>query len=378
MPEPFKNFFNPKMVALMASHLRRVWSDFDEAAFVKMATRGFVDLELKERSEQIKQALAAQLPKKFSDAAAVLIDSLHPDDDIDLSGTSMDEQGIRGWAILPMTQYVGERGIDDFDLGMTVQKELTKRFSSEFGIRYFILADKKRALATLSKWTGDKNYHVRRLVSESTRPRLPWAMQLPAFIKDPKPLLPILTKLKDDDQEYVRRSVANNLNDIAKDHPDIVAEIAGEWLKNVSPEREKLVRHACRTLIKQGHKPTLSALGYKKPKVSLPELEILTPIVIFGDALKFKIGLQSKSTSKQNLILDYIIHHRKANGKTTPKVFKWKTLNLKPKEFQMVERKHALKPITTRKYYGGTHRLEIIANGESLGLSEFELIMPDS
>ncbi len=279
---------------------------------------------------------------------------------------------------MPMTDYVGKHGIDDFDLGMEVQKELTKRGTSESGIRPFINRDQERALALLSQWASDPNYHVRRLVSEGSRPRLPWAMRLPALIADPNPLFPILHQLKDDAQEYVRRSVANNLNDIAKDHPDKVAKIAEKWLKNATPDRARLVRHACRTLVKQGHKPTLVVLGFKKPAVSLTQLNLLTPIVRFGEALSIEVCLASESAAKQDLVLDYVIHHRLANGKTSPKVFKWKTFTLEAGESWKSERKHRIKPITTRTYYAGSHGIEIQINGERLGFSNFELVMPET
>ncbi|MCW8915360.1 MAG: DNA alkylation repair protein [Magnetovibrio sp.] len=375
MPEPFKNLFNPNMIALMASHLKRVWSQFDEPGFVAQATNNLEKLELKERANQIEQALEDQLPSSFSKAAPILVSSLHPEDDVDLRDTSMDEHGIRGWAILPMTQYVGKHGLDDFDLGLDVQKELTKRFSSEFGIRHFILQDQDRALATLSQWAKDQNYHVRRLVSEGSRPRLPWAMQLPELIKNPDPLFPILEQLKDDPKEYVRRSVANNLNDVAKDHPDQVAAIANQWMKGASPERKKLIRHACRTLVKQGHANTLSALGYKKPQVTIEDFEVLTPKVQFGNKLEIELTLCSDSTVDQDLILDYVIHHQKANGTTTPKVFKWKTFCLKAGQSPTFQRSHPIKTVTTRTYYPGTHQVEIQLNGVKLGSKDFELVM---
>jgi len=375
MPEPFKNLFNPKMIKLMAVHFKRAWGKFDDQTFIKEASHNLGSHELKERSRQITRAMASHLPASFSKAAPILVKSLHIEDDVDLSGASMDDNGIRGFATMPMTEYVGEHGLIDFDLGMNVQKEITKRGSSEFGIRPFILSDQKRALATLKEWARSENFHVRRLVSEGSRPRLPWAMQLPPLIENPDPLFPILDLLKDDAQEYVRRSVANNLNDIAKDHPDKVAAITKKWLMGATIERERMLRHACRTLIKQGHKKTLSALGYENPKISLNSFDILTPVVQYGDALKFKIAIQSTATTDQNLIVDFIIHHQKANGKTSPKVFKWKTLNLKAGAEHNAEKKHAIKPITTRVYYPGTHRVEIMINGESQGITAFELVM---
>ena len=200
-------------------------------------------------------------------------------------------------------------------------------------------------------------------------------MRLPAFMTDPAPVIHLLELLKDDDEEYVRRSVANNLNDIAKDHPDLVAEIASQWLKGAEKNRERLVRHACRTLIKQGHQATLKAFGYNKARVEVDKLEVLNSSVAFGSALEFELGLTSASADSQPLIIDYAIHHQKANGSTSPKVFKWKTLTLERHATLVAKRRHPMKMITTRVYYPGTHKLEILINGTSVGVVDFELII---
>lgn len=176
-------------------------------------------------------------------------------------------------------------------------------------------------------------------------------------------------------KKYVRRSVANNLNDIAKDHPDRIAAVAGQWLKGASKNRTRLVRHACRTLIKQGHTETLKALGYQAPKIVLDRLSIPCPRVQFGQALEFEVSFTSTDQKDQPLILDYAVHHRKANGGMSKKVFKWKTITLKAGAKLNVARRHAMRPITTRVYYPGTHRLEILANGKSLAEADFELLM---
>lgn len=375
MPEPFKNLFNPELIIGIGEQVAKAWPHFDSAGFISAASLKLEDLELKQRSAQITDALTTFLPNDYEQSAAILLASLAPAEDCDVVGAIVHDNGLAGWAIMPLTHYVGLHGLKHFDLSMTLLKEMTKRSSSEFDIRYFLLDSPQRTLSVLQEWTQDPNQHVRRLVSEGTRPRLPWAMSLPVFIEDPGPLIPLLDALKDDEEEYVRRSVANNLNDIAKDHPDVVARIAGEWLKGASKDRQRLVRHACRTLIKQGHKATLAALGYNTPAVKLNHLKILTPHVMFGNALFFELSLASTSKSSQPLIIDYAIHHRKANGTTSPKVFKWKTTSLKPLEIHTSERKHSMRKITTRVYYPGTHRLEILINGMSLASRDFCLDM---
>ncbi len=373
MTEPFKNFFSKKLIKGMGDHFAKAWPGFDHAGFVKSASKNLDALELKERSAQITDSLKTFLPEDFNKAGEIMLASLGPEEDIDVNWADVDDQGLVGWSIMPMVDYVGLYGLEHFDLSMTLFKELTKRSSSEFGIRFFLLKEPKRTLSVLKKWSRDPNHHVRRLVSEGSRPRLPWGMQLPSFIKDPSPLLPLLEALKDDKEEYVRRSVANNLNDIAKDHPDTVAKIAKQWLNEAGKDRERLVRHACRTLIKQGHQKTLKALGYGSPNVKLNKFSVLTARVDFGEALLFEVSLTSTSKKAQPLIIDYAIHHRKANGGSSPKVFKWKTTTLAPLATLESQKKHPMKKITTRVYYPGTHKVEILVNGISLGSKTFEL-----
>ncbi|WP_136658839.1 DNA alkylation repair protein [Nitratireductor sp. XY-223] len=376
MPEPFKNFFNADLVAAMAEHLARQSPQFDAGLFSKRALDGLDALELKQRSNHITDALSASLPGDFRAACAILVGALHPEDDVDLSELSSDARGLRGWAVLPMAEFVARGGLDDFDHSMDVLKEMTKRMSAEFAVRPFIAADTKRAMRHVSRWAKDGNYHVRRLASEGTRPRLPWGMRLNVFVADPSPILPVLETLRDDPQDYVRRSVANSLNDIAKDHPDLVARIAGNWLTgNPGKNRERLVRHACRSLIKAGHRPTLGTLGYGPAQVALDGLSLDRDTVHMGETLRISADIRSTATSEQEVIVDYVVHHRKANGSTSPKVFKWKTLRLAAGERMVFEKKHSLRAVTTRTYYGGRHVVEIQANGQRLGERAFTLVV---
>lgn len=377
MPEPFKNFFNPKMIAQMGEHLARCDRDFDCDTFLEQATSGLEALELKQRSNHILAALESTLPGDFTAAGNLLVAALHPEDGVDLSGQTMDDRGIRGWAVMPMADYVARHGLDHLDFSMGVLKEMTKRSSSEFAVRPFLDSDPVDAMRHVRDWAEDDNYHVRRLASEGTRPRLPWGMRLTKFVTDPSPILPVLERLKDDPEEYVRRSVANSLNDIAKDHPDLVSAIAGKWLAGTPDgNRKRLVRHACRTLIKRGDKATLAALGYAEPQVSLASLDLDADTVLFGEKLNLSAQLHSETDRAQDLVIDYVVHHRKANGETSPKVFKWKTLTLAGRGVTHLEKSHAFKPITTRTYYGGAHAVEIQINGIPFGRAEFELVMP--
>lgn len=370
MPEPFKNEYNPKMIAQMGGHLYRICPEFDKDSFVEAATHDLTKLELKERLIHIADALATFLPSDFEHAVSILHKSLAPYNE---DGQFEKGLGITGWGTLPLNHYVSQNGLNHFDVSMNFFKEVTAHFSAEFDIRYFLIDNQERTMGLLHIWGQDPSYHVRRLASEGTRPRLPWAMKLQSFIDNPSPILPLLEVLRDDEEEYVRRSVANNLNDISKDHPDLVASIAKEWLQGADKNRKRLVKHACRTLIKKGHKPTLEALGFGKPEVVLEVLNIKNSKVRFGSALEFEITLRSQSCRTQKLIIDYAVHHRKANGSTSPKVFKWKNTTLQSNGTLSAIKKHSIKPITTRTYYNGAHAVEIFVNGVSLGKKNFEL-----
>lgn len=376
MPEPFKNLFSYELCVGIAEHFVRHYSQFDEQGFISFAAKDLDSLELKQRSHQITQAMVDYLPADFEQAGKIILASLGSPLGDELLSAAIDDKGIAGWAaIMPMSDYVGLKGSDYFGLSMTLFKEMTKRGTAEFGIRYFLLKYPERTLAELGCWVGNENQHVRRLISEGTRPRLPWAMALPAFKKDPTELLKLLKKLKDDDAEYVRRSVANNLNDIAKDHSDLVANVAENWLKGATENRRKLVKHACRTLLKQGHQQTLQALGYQSPKIKEFYIEVQNTNVIFGSALQFSLSLRSNSDGQQALVIDYIIHHKKANGTSTGKVFKWRNINLAAQQSLQVSKKHVIKKISTRQYYAGLHGLEVLVNGVSQGRLDFQLIM---
>lgn len=375
MPEPFKNLFNPALIAAMAGHLQRADPTFDADGFAKAATKGLDELEMKERAAHIQASLDPLLPSDFRAACDVMLASLSPKTDEDWQAEDIETLGICGWAVMPMAEIVAARGLGDFDHAMGVLAEMTKRFTSEFAVRPFLIADPVRGMEIAREWAEDDNYHVRRFASEGTRPRLPWGLRLQSFVEDPQPLLPLLTRLRDDPSEYVRRSVANSLNDIAKDHPDLIAEIAADWLVDAPKDRVRLVKHACRTLIKAGHAPTLKALGYGPAEVEVSPIALTAPVVNMGGHLEFSAMVTSMSKSTQPLIIDYVIHHRKANGATSPKTFKWKVMELGAGKSTNLTKKHVIKPITTRVYYPGQHAVEIQINGQSYGEAKFELIL---
>ncbi|MFC1673830.1 DNA alkylation repair protein [Pseudomonadota bacterium] len=368
--EPFKNKISPQLVQCIGAHLQKSLSGFRRSTFEGPVLARLESLELKERMQLIADHLHLALPNDLRTRAQVLRAMLHPTPSLETS----DKHGIGSWGVVPMTLVVGQHGLDDFDGSLDLLKDMTEHFSSEFAVRYFLLADQERVLGVMGGWINDANPHVRRLVSEGTRPRLPWAMQLPALIEEPSPMIGVLTRLRDDESEYVRRSVANHLNDISKDHPDMVAKLASDWMLGANEERKRLIRHGLRTLVKQGHAAALKALGHAPPRLDLEDLRIETPKVALGEKLVFTARLSSRAKKPQPLIVDYLVHFKKANGKRVPKVFKWKKITLQGGESITLERAHAIRAITTRKYYTGRHALSLRINGQDFGLVEFDFL----
>ena len=321
--EPLKNYFSEDVIKQIGLIFQRADPAFETAHFMALATEGLEKLELKERVIQIMQALDKTLPADFDSFADCVLASMHKSEDPSGEGLSFDGSGLTGFAAWPVTELVARRGQNVPEKALPLLKEVTKRFTAEFAIRPFLVSHRDYTLSMLNGWVEDRNRHVRRLVSEGTRPRLPWGMRLQDFVADPAPILPFLEALRDDPEDYVRRSVANSLNDIAKDHPERVSMIAASWLPGASRERERLVRHACRTLIKAGHAATLDAFGYAPVDSLSCALVIKTQTVTFGEALEFDIELKGDIAGKP-LMLDYAVHFVKANGDRAPKVFKWR------------------------------------------------------
>jgi 3-methyladenine DNA glycosylase AlkC len=366
----FKDYFDEGLARRMAAMITAVHPPFPTDAFVNQIAPQLDGLEMKQRSTVFVQALRDHLPEGFASAWGVLEAALGAE----LSG----EDGMfnDGWHHWPIAQFIETFGLEDFDVGVRAMREITKRHTAEFAIRPFLIHHQEEMLAILHTWAKDENHHVRRLVSEGTRPRLPWAGRLYQFIEDPSPTLALLEKLKDDPSEYVRRSVSNHLNDIAKDHPKLVIETCRRWWQNGSPERRWIVQRALRTLVKDGDPGALAVLGYSPPQVALADFSIAPNPLKLGDSLQLNFTLQSTAVAEQNLVIDFVIHFVKANGQTSGKVFKLKTAVLAPNQSLTVTKSHGIRPITTRTYYPGTHRVEIQVNGQIVGERSFELVLP--
>jgi 3-methyladenine DNA glycosylase AlkC len=270
--------------------------------------------------------------------------------------------------------FVAEYGLEHFDVSMSFQYELTQRFTAEFSIRPYLEKYPEATLAQLHLWATDPSPHVRRLVSEGSRPRLPWASPLKRFQQDPRSVLALLELLKDDPELYVRRSVANNLNDIGKDHPELLFETARCWLHEASEERRWLVHHALRSAVKRGEAGALDALGYDKTaNAKIDDIHITPKRVQIGSAVTLAFALTNPTKQAQNILVDLRIHFIKANGKASAKVFKLKAVTLAPRETIQMQKKISLAEMSTRKHYPGRHEVEVLLNGDAMRLGSFEL-----
>lgn len=374
MADALKHLINAGTVRDTARHLRRAWPDFDARRFEAQALDGLEALEFKARARHLADALAQTLPAEFARAAAAIEAALAPAADTeDLGAIRGGDRGLAGWAVWPLTEYIARHGLDEPVRALAALRELTQRFTAEFAIRPFIERHPELAYATLAAWARDPNLHVRRLASEGSRPRLPWGLQLKALIADPAPSLPLLAALQDDDSEYVRRSVANHLNDIARDHPAVFAAWLETHLPGASAARRALLKHASRTLIKRGNPRVLKAWGLGKRFQGEASLALSRKRIALGDSLELAIDLASSASRAQPLVIDYAVHHVKANGSTAAKVFKGWTLTLPARGSVALRKKHAMRPITTRVYYAGRHEVDLRINGAIVARAFFDL-----
>ncbi len=361
----FKNWINSAVVKKMAIHIHRHVSKFDKASFCKVSDQ-LPALELKARVELISAALYDHLPKDYERALKILM--------LATSKPKTGQPSLQGFELWPVTTFIEKYGLESPEHSLSALYQLTQKFTAEFAIRPFILKNPKGTLKVLQKWADDPNHHVRRLVSEGSRPRLPWGLRLKFLIEDPSPTLPLLESLKYDEELYVRKSVANHLNDISKDHPDLVVKIAKQWLQKAPAKHQKkiqwIVRHSLRSLLKAGHPEALKLLGYHVPgKIEISKLKLSKKNLKMGETLEFSFSLAS--SAEADLMIDYIIHHVKSNGKHSAKVFKLSIKKVMPELAYEIRKKHAFKKITTRTYFSGKHYLEIMINGKIMNRTSF-------
>ncbi len=366
MADDLKSMFDRTAVAFLAGNLAAVLPSFPAKKFVEDVAADLPALELKARSARIADGIRASLPGSFPAALEWVLKSLRQDMPTD------EATGMGSFRFLPLVNFVGRHGLDHPEESLAALPILTRFFSAEFDIRPFVLRHRDLAMAHVERWADDGDWRVRRLASEGIRPRLPWAMRLPEFIADPAPVLAIVDRLCADPNEIVRRSVANNLNDIAKDNPGAAIAAATTWWKDQAARGT--VRHGLRTLVKDGNAAALALLGFKGgADLSLTTFVLAPKSIKLGQAVTFKTQLTNRARSPVHLSIDYAVHHRKANGGATAKVFKWAVRTLVPGEICTLEKRHAIRPITTRRYYAGGHAIALLVNGRELARADFML-----
>jgi 3-methyladenine DNA glycosylase AlkC len=361
-----KDLYCPEFYDRFSHLVEEIIPGFDKKKFTQLIfDENWASKELKERMQHTCSVLHQFLPKDFEKAISLIQMII-----IKLRQQKMTENSLE---FMFFPGYIESYGLDHFDISVQSIEFVTQFTSCEFAVRPFIIKYGDRMMQQMQQWSLHENHHVRRLASEGCRPRLPWAMAIPALKKDPTPILPILANLKDDPSEYVRRSVANNLNDIAKDHPQIVIQTARQW-KGISKETDALVKHGCRTLLKQGHPEILSFYGLShNQEILLSDFKVLTPEVKIGAPLEFSFTLYHSGKQAQTVRLEYGIYYLKQKGQHSKKVFKISERMLNCNEKLVMQRKQSFKLITTRKFYTGPHRVSLIINGRELETIKFEL-----
>jgi hypothetical protein len=367
MPEPLKNIFARPLVTRFAEEVKSVYPSFDAAQFIPQVINDtWESLELKQRMRQISVVVRRFLPddltaaiQTMSDVAAQII-------------ARRGEQLSFEYMIIP--DFLEAHGLEAPDAAIQAMEQITQLSSAEFAVRPFLLHFPEKMYPKMLEWSKHASPFVRRLASEGFRPRLPWGMGVPALKRDPSPILPVLEQLKQDPAETVRRSVANNLNDIAKDHPALVLDILKRW-QGLGPETDWILRHASRGLLKKGHSEVLAHFGFEQgvAHVEIKDLNF-TPAVTIGETFAFDFKVHNASAASVNIRLEYAIDYLTTSGKTSHKVFKIKEMRLVGRQTEDVSRKQRFTDFTTRKHFPGTHKLEILVNGKVLAAGNFQVV----
>ncbi len=338
---------------------------------VALAGSALDELSLRGRTDQVCGALLADfrlVPESdYSTAAGTFRAALENPD-------------FTGWILWPVSEAAVTLALEsgraaDFADCLALLAELTPRLTGEFAIRRLIARDPDTALQAILGWTSHPDEHVRRLASEGTRAYLPWAVRVPALVQRPEATIPILNALYRDPSEYVRRSVANHLNDLARHAPEAVVATAAGWLDAPDANTAWVVRHGLRTLIKKGHPGALALQGFAPASVAVTALRLDRQVVAMSEDLGFEFEISNTGTADAHLVVDYAVHYRKANGSQSVKVFKLKAVRLAAGETRTLAKRHAFKPMTTRVHHAGLHALELQINGVRHGHTEFEVLV---
>lgn len=354
-----KEIFNRARLAHFAAETQAIERGFDAKRFLRLASDGLDGLSIMQRLRRIAETFHATLPGTF-EANVETLRALAP-------------RIEHGFAAIVLPEYVALHGQDHFDASMAALAFFTRFGSAEFAIRHFLTRDLDRTLAVMTAWSEDDNEHVRRLASEGARPRLPWSFQIRPLIEDPSRAWPILDRLRADPSLYVRKSVANHLNDITKDHPAWVVDRLAGWPRE-QPHTAWIIRQALRTLIKRGDRQALELMGAGgAARVRVIDFAVAPVRLALGERMSLSARLVSTGGAPQKLIVDYAVHYVKKNGRAAPKVFKLKEIVLAPDAEETVAISQVIRDFTTRKHHAGHHRVELLVNGQCLADGGFLL-----
>lgn len=364
----FKDVFNRDVITDFANRIQSAYQLFKRDEFIEACCDPLEHLSFLERSHHIRDTLYSYLPSEYPIAIDLLLSVLGPE---------LENPGTTDWTsfiVMPQTAYVSKYGSAYYELSMTALYEMTKRFSAENDLRTYIELNYTETMSILSEWTKDESPHVRRLVSEGTRPRLPLAGRIKRFQEDPTPVIKLLDLLVEDKSLYVRRSVANNINDIAKDNPEMAIDTLEKWSRIDDSNVRWVIRHASRSLVKQGNTRMLTILGYKEePTIHIKQFSIEESCYSIGDAIEFTVVIDNIGSLEEALMIDYVIHYVKANNRIIEKVFKMRKTIIKSKQSFTFTKIHYLRNTSGRQHYPGIHCVELIVNGIRYKEIAFEL-----
>ncbi|MFD7453051.1 DNA alkylation repair protein [Kitasatospora sp. NPDC059827] len=354
-----KRHFNGEAARLIGGRIRAAHPGFDVEGYAAEVERRVPGKELKDRVLVLAEGLRTRLPDGYPAALPLLLTTL---------GDELAEgEGMfnASWYLMPVARFVEEYGLDHPEASLDAIEEITRRHTGEYAIRPYLEQHHALTMERVTEWAASPSHNVRRLASEGVRPRLPWARTLGIFVKDPRPVLEILEPLRSDPSEYVRKSVANNLNDISKDNPQQALDTALRWLEQSrTPETAWIVKHGLRTLVKNGDQQALAVLGATGGEhVAVPRLSVTPREVTVGDAVVIELDVENTDTRAHSVTVDYVVHHVRKNGRSIPKVFKLTTLELAAGERRGLRKTHPVKEVQTRSYYPGEHRVDIQVNG---------------
>jgi 3-methyladenine DNA glycosylase AlkC len=357
-----KEMFNAARLRRIARDVQAVYPAFDTRHFLRLGLDGLNSLNLLQRLRRVTESLHATLPTSYPRALKIL--------------RELAPRTETGFVSLFLPDFVGQYGRSDVPRSLDALRFFTRFGSSEFGIRPFLRDDLLGTLRVMETWSRDPDEHVRRLASEGCRPRLPWSFRLDALVADPSPVAPILHTLRADPSLYVRKSVANHLNDISKDHPEWVLEILAGWDLGQS-HSAWIVKRALRTLIKAGDRRALGVIGAGRPAVGVVEHFAVTPSRIsLGQQVEFSLVFRSTARTVQKLVIDYAIHYVKKSGAASAKVFKWKEGTISPGDALTVQHRQTIRDFSTRRHHPGRHEVELLINGQTLARCAFDLQIP--